>query len=78
MLAYIHFTNMLSNSQLLQPDQPAVQLPPPPGRSTMHELDISKLVPEPQSSETASEESDKNIKDPGDSPAICVLRGLYN
>jgi hypothetical protein len=36
----------------------------------MHELDISELVSEPQGSEAASEESDKNIKDPGDSPAI--------
>jgi hypothetical protein len=40
--------------------------------ATMHELDISELVPESQGSEAASEESDKNIKDPGDSPAIAL------
>ncbi len=38
--------------------------------ATMHESDISELVPEPQGSGEASEESDKNIKDSGDSPAI--------
>ncbi len=36
----------------------------------MHELDISEFVPEPQGSDAASEESDKNIMGPGDSPAI--------
>jgi hypothetical protein len=36
----------------------------------MHALDSSELVPEPQGSEAASDESDKIIKDPGDSPAI--------
>jgi hypothetical protein len=36
----------------------------------MHELDSSELVSEPQGSEAASDESDKKIKDPGDSPAI--------
>ncbi len=37
----------------------------------MHALDnSSELVPEPQGSEAASDESDKIIKGPGDSPAI--------
>jgi hypothetical protein len=36
----------------------------------MHALDSSELVPEPQGSEAASDESDKIKKDPGDSPAI--------
>ncbi len=37
----------------------------------MHALDSSELVPEPQGSEAASDDdSDKVIKDPGDSPAI--------
>ena len=36
----------------------------------MHESDISELVPEPQGSGEASEESGEIINDPGDSPAI--------
>jgi hypothetical protein len=36
----------------------------------MHELDISALMPEPQGSGEASEESGVNIKNPENSPAI--------
>jgi hypothetical protein len=36
----------------------------------MHESDISELVPEPQGSGEASEESGEIIRDAGDSPAI--------
>jgi hypothetical protein len=36
----------------------------------MHESDISELVPEPQGSGEASEESGEIIKDPDNSPAI--------
>ncbi len=36
----------------------------------MHELDISALMPEPQGSEEASEESGVNIKNSENSPAI--------
>ncbi len=36
----------------------------------MHESDISELVPEPQGSGEASEESGEIIEEPGDSPAI--------
>jgi hypothetical protein len=36
----------------------------------MHELDISALIPEPQGSGEASEESGVNITNPENSPAI--------